>query len=187
MLDAWALTAPERHLLLEIVLDLLGHLLKEGAGSPATSRTAGDLRTKASESQRLQYLLTDSDLFRTVSARGRRQRYTDGVTDALLQQDAQSRRAGDNALRSEPGLGEAKMERIVAAGSQHSIDIDQILHSGDLCAQHDAVVAHAAGLGQSCRLQGTFHHRFHDDVACTRGYGSSRVRVHQPGEEALIQ
>ena len=54
--------APDRHLLLEIALDLLGHLLEEGRGRPATARAGRDLGQERAQAHRLEDLLGDLDL-----------------------------------------------------------------------------------------------------------------------------
>src|SRR5450755_5008475 len=50
---------PMGHLLAKIVLDLVGHILEEGAGGPAATGASGDLRSEAAQFQRLQNLLAD--------------------------------------------------------------------------------------------------------------------------------
>ena len=76
----------------EVVLNVLRHLLKEGAGGPAAAGTGGDLRSEAAESERLQHLLRDAHLLGAVATGLRRERDPDGVADAFLQQNAESRR-----------------------------------------------------------------------------------------------
>ena len=63
--------APDRHLLLEVALDLLGHLLEEGRGRPAAARAGRDLRQERAQAHRLEDLLGDLDL---ALARARRAR-----------------------------------------------------------------------------------------------------------------
>src|SRR5690348_3946991 len=48
---------PLRHLLPEIGLNLIGHLLEEAAGGAATAGTGRDLRSEAADAQSLQNLL----------------------------------------------------------------------------------------------------------------------------------
>src|ERR1035438_7818965 len=50
---------PERHLLAQVGLNLIGHLLEKGAGGAAASGTCGHLRREAANAQRLQDLLRD--------------------------------------------------------------------------------------------------------------------------------
>ncbi len=60
---------PDRHLLAQVALDLLGHLLKEGAGGAAAAGTRRDLRSEAANAHRLQNLLRDQDLFGAIAVR----------------------------------------------------------------------------------------------------------------------
>ena len=71
LLDAGVALAPHRHLLAQVVLDLLGHLLEEGAGGAAAAGAAGHLRREAAQAERLEDLLRDLDLLGAVAARRR--------------------------------------------------------------------------------------------------------------------
>jgi hypothetical protein len=48
-LDARVRRAPVRHLLLQVLLDVLGHLLEEGRGGAPAAGTGGDLRGKVAQ------------------------------------------------------------------------------------------------------------------------------------------
>ncbi len=106
-----------RHLLAQVALDLLGHLLKEGAGGAAAAGTRGDLRGEAANAHRLQNLLRDRDLFGAIAVRRGRERDANGVADAFLQHDAKRRGAADDALRAHARFGQAEMQRILAAAA----------------------------------------------------------------------
>ena len=51
---------------LEVGLNLLGHLLEEGARCPSASRTRGHLRREGAKTERLQNLLRDFNLKRAI-------------------------------------------------------------------------------------------------------------------------
>ena len=90
-------------------------------------------------------------------------------------------------LLPSPGLGEAQVERIVAAGRQQAVDLDQVLHSGDLGAEDDPVVRHAGGLGQGRGLRA----RSRPSPPCTTsrrpGRGAAGVGIHHLGQQALVE
>ena len=104
-LDACVAQLPHRHLLAQIALDLVGHVLEEGAGGAAAARASGDLWRETPQLKRLQNLLTDDDLFGAIPVRQRSKRGADGVSDALLQQNGDSGRGCDDALGTEPCFG----------------------------------------------------------------------------------
>src|SRR6478736_5485100 len=83
--DSRILVFPHRHAGAEIALDLLRHLLEEGAGSPSAAGAGRDLRSEAANPKRLQNLLADKNLFSAVAVGGWCQRYADGIADAFLQ------------------------------------------------------------------------------------------------------
>ena len=73
------------------------------------------MRRERAQPHGLQDLLRHDHLARAVAVGLRRERDADGVADALLQQHAHRRRRGDDALAAHAGLGEAEVQRIVAA------------------------------------------------------------------------
>ena len=108
---------------------------------------------------------------RAVAARLGRQRDADRVADAVLQQDAERRRGGDDALRAHAGLGQAEMDRVVGARRQRLVDGDQVLHGRDLGRQDDAVARQADLLGAFGRIERRAHHRL-----ARHGAGIDRAR-----------
>src|SRR5438270_8298740 len=80
------LAFPDRHAGPEIRLDLLRHFLEESAGGASATRACGDLRSEAANPQGLQNLLAHKNFFRAITVGRRSKRYTDGVSNALLQQ-----------------------------------------------------------------------------------------------------
>ena len=110
--------APDRHLVLEIALDLLRHLLEERGGRPATAGAGRDLRQERSKTHRLEDLLGDLDLTLARSTGLRRQRHPDRVADALVQKDREARGRGDDPLVTHAGFRETEVERVVAPRGQ---------------------------------------------------------------------
>ena len=127
--DAGARVAPHRHLVPQVVLDLLRHLLEERAGRPPATGTAGDLRQETPETERLQDLLRDAHFLGAIAARRGCQRDPDGVADAFLQQQRERGARCHDSLHTESGFGQSEMKRIVGARGELAIDIEQILHS----------------------------------------------------------
>ena len=82
-------------------------------------------------------------LLRAVAARVGRERDADRVADAFLQQHRHRGRGGDDALRSHAGLGEAEVQRVVAARGEVAVHADQVLHAAHLAGDDDAVVGQA--------------------------------------------
>src|SRR5207248_11786395 len=80
---------PNRHLLAQIRLNLLGHFLEEGAGGASATWASGDLRGEAADAERLQNLLRNANLFGAVAARSWRQRNANRIADSCLPQHAQ--------------------------------------------------------------------------------------------------
>ena len=132
LLGARVRLAPDRHLLLEVALDLLGHLLEEGRGRPAAAGTGRDLRQERAQPHRLEDLLGDLHLALARRAGLRRERDPDRVADALVEQDGEARRGRDDALVAHARLGQAEVERVVAASGQQPVDVDEVAHARDL-------------------------------------------------------
>src|SRR6266581_859145 len=97
LFHARVLPFPHRHLVAEVGLDLLGHLLEERGGRAPAAWTRRHLREEASQPHGLEDLLGDQDLFRAITARLGRERDANGVTDALLEKDGEPRRARHHA------------------------------------------------------------------------------------------
>ena len=178
---------PRRHLLAQVGLNLLRHLLEEGAGGAAAAGAGRDLRREAANAHRLQNLLRDPDFFGAVAARRGRQRNANRVADAFLQQHAHRGARCHHALRAHPGFRESKMQRIFAACGQRAIDINQILHAADLRAENDLVGAQAELLRQLRRIQRAHHHGFHGDFAGVFGLVEPRILVHHAGQQRLVE
>ena len=120
LLGAGMRLAPDRHLLLEVALDLLGHLLEERRRRPAAARAGRHLRQERAQPERLEDLLGDLDLALARRAGLGRQRDPDRVADPLVEQDRQPRRRGHDALVAHAGLGQPEVERVVGPRRQQA-------------------------------------------------------------------
>ena len=165
----------------------LRQLLERGRGGAAAAGAGRDQRHEGAEAHGLQDFLRDLHLERAVAARLRRQRNADGVADALLQQDAERGRRGDDALRAHAGLGQAEMDRVVGAAAELLVDRDQVLHRRHLGREDDAVARQADLLGARGREQRRLHHRLARDRARLHRVVRLGVLVHQVGQQFLIE
>ena len=82
------------------------------------------------------------------------------------------------------GLGEAQVERVVGAGGQQAVDVDQVPDAGHLGREDDPVVAQArSASASSAERMRRLDHRLDHHVAGVARLGEARVRVHQVGQE----
>ena len=177
VLGARVRLAPDRHLVLEVALDLLGHLLEERRGRPAAAGAGRHLGQERAQPERLEDLLGDLDLALARRAGLGRERDPDRVADPLVEQDRQPRRRGDDPLVAHPGLGQPEVERVVAARRQQPVDVDEVAHARHLRRQDDPVVAHPGRLGQLGRAHRRLEHRLDHHVArVARRRGAARWR-----------
>jgi hypothetical protein len=79
------------------------------------------------------------------------------------------------------------MQRIVAAGCQHAVDVHQILHAGDLGAENDAIMPETRRLGKRGGLEGTLYHCFEDHETHVLRNRAARVGIHHCGQQVLVQ
>ncbi len=187
LLDAGVARAPHRHLRAQVGLDLLGELLEVGARRAPAARAGGHHRREGAQAHRLQDLLRDDDLLRAVAARLRRERDADGVADALLQQHRQRRGGGDDALRAHAGLGEAQVQRVVAARGERAVDADQVLHGRDLAREHDALGRQADVAREGRALERRGDERLAHHLLGLLRRGRAGVLVHHPREQLLVE
>ena len=81
----------------------------------------------------------------------------------------------DHALCAHAGFGEAKVQRIVAAGGERAVDVDQILHAADLRAQNNLIGAKAKFLARdAAEFKRAHDHSFHRDFAGVLRLGEAR-------------
>src|ERR1043166_794914 len=186
-LDAGMGFLPPGHLHAEVGLDLVRHLLEEGAGGAAAAGAGGDLRSEAADAERLKNLLADDHLFGTVAIGHRGERSADGVADAFEQQRRERGGGGDDSLAAEAGFGEAEVQRIIAGGGEHAVDVDQVLDAADFGAEDDLVVRHAVALGGTGGVEGARDHGVERDFARVLGFGEAGIIVHHSGEQRAIE
>ena len=91
------------------------------------------------------------------------------------------------ALVAHPGLGQAQVERVVAAGREQPVDVDEVADAADLGADDDPVVAQAGRLGELGGAQGGLEHRLDHHVAGVERLGQPGVRVHELGQDGLVE
>ncbi len=186
-LDAGILSTPYRHLVAQVVLDLLRQLLEEGAGGAAAPGTGDHHRRERAQPHGLQDLLRDLHFLGARLTGGRRERHADRVADAFLQQHRQRRGGGDDALAAHAGLREAQVQRVVATARQFAIHRDQILHAADLGRQHDHVAAQAQLLGALRVLDRRAHQRLAQHCVRLPRLRALRVLVHHLRQQFLIE
>ena len=75
---------PNGHLLAQIALDLLCHLLEEGARGASTAGAGSNLRREAADAHRLQNLLGDDHLFGAIAIGRRRERNANRIANTFL-------------------------------------------------------------------------------------------------------
>ncbi|ENN84185.1 hypothetical protein RHSP_77665 [Rhizobium freirei PRF 81] len=186
-LDTRIFLAPDRHVLADIVLDVLRQFLEHGRCRAAAAGTRRDDGHELTEAHHLQQLLRHLHFAGAVTIRLRRQRNADRIADAVLQHIAHGCRRSDNALGTHTGLGQAQMQRMVGALGQHGIDGDQILHLADLGRQDDTVARQADFLGKIGRDQRRLHDRLARHLPGRQRRAFGGVLVHQRGQEILIE
>ena len=103
------------------------------------------------------------------------------------EQNREAGRAGDDALRAHPGLGESEVQRVVAARGEPAIDVDEILHAGDLRRNDDLVVPKPDLLGELRGAKRAGEHRLDVDVLRVERLGAARVLVHHLREQILVE
>ena len=86
-----------------------------------------------------------------------------------------------------PGLGQPEVERVVAAGGEQAIDVDEVAHAADLGADDDLVVTEAGLLGQLGRAQRRLEHRLDHHVARVARFRETGVLVHELGQHGLVE
>ena len=185
--DAGILCLPRRHFIADEILDAAGQFLERGRGGAAATGACRDQRHEGTEAHGLQQFLRNLHFAGAVAAGLRRQRNTDGVADALLQQDTERRGRRHDALRAHAGFGEAEMDGVIGTRRQILIDRDQILHRRDLRRQDDAIFRQPDFLGTFGRRQRRLHHGFAHHRTGIARIGELCVLLHQMREQFLIE
>ena len=91
------------------------------------------------------------------------------------------------ALHAHAGFGEAEVQRVVAAGGELGVDVDEVADAADLGGEDDLVVAEAVALGGGGGVERADDHRFHHHVAGGQRLGELAVLVHHAREQGLIE
>ncbi len=79
------------------------------------------------------------------------------------------------------------MERIIAAGGESGVDVEEVADAADLGRKDDAVVAEAVALGGGSRVERAGDHGFDHHVARGERLGTLAVLVHHAREERLVE
>src|SRR5260370_16219228 len=187
LLDACELLLPLRHLLHEIALNPLRQFLEIGRSRPSTSRATRDLWHEAPDSERLQNLLPTPNLLRAIPTRSRRQAHANRIPNSRKEQPSQPRSPRHHPLPPPPGLGQPKVQSIVATPRQFRVHIDQVPHTRDLRAQDDLVPPQPISLRSRRIVHSRHHHRLHHHVASGQGIGRLRILIHHLRQESLIK
>src|SRR5882672_9370161 len=98
LLHAGEAVLPRRHLVAQVGLDLLGHLLEEGRSGAPAAGAGGHQGQEAPDPQRLEDQLGDLHLLGAIAVGLGRERDTNRVADTLLQQDREPCGARHDAL-----------------------------------------------------------------------------------------
>ncbi len=178
---------PFRHLVAQEGLDIVCQLLEHGRRRAAATRARNDHRRELAQAHRLQDFLADDDFARAIAARLRRQRNTDRVADALLQQHRQRGGRGDDALAAHARFGQAQVQRVIAAARQFAVHGDQVLHARDLARQDDLVARQAHFFGADGVFDGRRDQRFIHDGLRRPWIGAQGVLVHDARQQRLVQ
>ncbi|QTK80304.1 hypothetical protein AT6N2_C2742 [Agrobacterium tumefaciens] len=147
-LDTGIFLTPGRHVLTNVVLDVLGELLEDSGRGPSTAGTCRNDWNELTETHHLQQFLSHLHLTGTVAIRLGRERYADRVANAMLQHITHGGGGGDDALRTHARLGQAQMQGVVGSFRQHRIDGDQVLNLTDFSRQDDAIARQADLFGK---------------------------------------
>ncbi len=172
---------------MQIRLNVLGHVLKERRCRAAASWTRRHLRRERAQPKGLKDLLRNVHFFGAIAARARRQRHTNRVANTLSEQNRKRRRAHHRALHAQACFRKAKVQGIIAADREKSVDIDQVGHARDLCGQNDAIVREPCVLGELSRTQRALEHGFDIDVARIARARALGVLVHERRKEILVE
>ena len=110
---------PLRHLLAQVGLDLVGHVLEEGAGGAAAAGAGGDLRREAADARAIAESAGETMTSSVRSPLG------SGVSEARMvspmpscSSGAKRSRGGHDSLAAEAGFGETQVQRVIAGRGQ---------------------------------------------------------------------
>ncbi len=135
----------------------------------------------------LQHLLSDCDFFRPIAVRLGGDRDADRVADPLGEQQRQAGGRGHDPLHAHARLGQAEVERVVAARGKSPIHLDQVAYAGNLGRENDPIVGQTGRFCQLGRSDGAFDHGFDHDLMGIARLGLAGVCIHHLGQDVLIE
>ena len=94
---------------------------------------------------------------------------------------------GDQAFGPHAGFGQSQVKRVIAAGGQVGVDIDQVANAADFGGENDLVGAQSVVLGSLGGFEGTDDHGLHHHFAGGQRLRRAGVLVHHAGEEGLVE
>ena len=145
------------------------------------------MRREVAERQRLQDLLRDAHLFAAIAIRFRGERDANGVADPFLQQDRERGGTRHDTLHAHAGFGEAQVQWVVVARGEQAVHVHQVLHVRHLGTEHDPVVSEADLFGEQGGADRRLDHGIEHHVARLARDHRRCVRVHQAGEQCLVE
>ena len=186
-LDPFTLPLPVRHPFANVILRSLGQLLERRTRRPPAAGACGNAGRERPQPQRLQYLARGVDFFAPIAARLRRERYADGVADALAEQDAHGGGGPDKPLQPHAGLGEAQVERLLRLARQVTVNREQVARARDLAGDDDLVPSESRLERELGRLDGRYHHALVENVFRRAAQFAVGVLLHLGDHEVLVE
>jgi len=131
---------PGGHLVAQISLNLLRHLLEKCAGSASAAGAGRNLCVKLRMPMdcRICCATRTSSVRSPPGAGVSETRMVSPMPPAELRP---WRRWIDHAFRSHAGFGEAEVQRIIAAGGEGAVHVDEVLHAANFGAQNNLIRA----------------------------------------------
>ena len=180
VLDARIELLPVHHPKTQVMFDSFRQFLEEAAGGPTAAGTGTDLGGEAAKVQGLENLLGHTNFLGSAGSGQRSQTHTNGLSDSVVQQNAQSCRTGHDSATPHPRFRQPQMQRVITRPPQNSIDPDQLGRRGHLGAQNDAILGKAVFPGQLRGLQGTRDDGLLEHRGGAPGLGPGCVDLHEP-------
>jgi hypothetical protein len=145
--------APLGHAGADVPLDALSELLEGRTGRSSTPRARGHGRHEGAQAECLQQLARGVHLIAPVAARTWRERDTNRVADAFLEQHPHRRRRPHQTIDPHASLGQAEVERLLGLDGEIAVEGDQLLWSRGLAREHDLLAAEPVTKRQLGRVE----------------------------------
>ena len=168
-------------------LDGLGQLLEHAGRGAPTSGACRHLGPECAQAEALQDVQACMHLDGAVAARFGREARPDRVADPLLQQHRQRCGGRDDALCAHPRLGQAEVQRVVAARGEVAVHGHHVRQAADLARDDDAVVPQADLLRGGRGRERALHHGLAEHLCPGNGVRPAGIRLHQAVEELGIE